>query len=142
MSDVTAPSSVSVHRGDIFYAVLEPMPGSVQGGTRPVLIIQNDTGNRFSRTVIAVVITSQVEKKKSMPTHLPVLPGKNNGLSRPSVIIAEQILTLDKSQLKRKIGSLSAEYMLGVDAAVCVSLGLNRHSPTQRMLYDYKKDNF
>lgn len=142
MSDVTAPSSVSVHRGDIFYAALEPMPGSVQGGTRPVLIIQNDTGNRFSRTVIAVVITSQVEKKKSMPTHLPVLPGKNNGLSRPSVIIAEQILTLDKSQLKRKIGSLSAEYMLGVDAAVCVSLGLNRRFPTQRMLYDYKKDNF
>ena len=102
MPGVSVPNTApSIHRGDIFYAELEPSVGSVQSGVRPVMIVQNDTGNRFSQTVIAVAITSQFEKKKSLPTHLPVLPGKSNGLNRPSVIIAEQILTLDKNQLKR-----------------------------------------
>lgn len=143
MPGVSVPNTApSVHRGDIFYAELEPSVGSVQSGVRPVLIVQNDTGNRFSQTVIAVAITSQFEKKKSLPTHLPVLPGKSNGLNRPSVIIAEQILTLDKNQLKRKIGALSAEYMLGVDAAIRVSLGLTNRSPARRKLYDYQQDNF
>ena len=112
----------SVRRGDIFYADLSPVVGSEQGGTRPVLIVQNDTGNRHSPTVIAAAITSQVGKAR-LPTHITV-PGIEAGLSKDSVILLEQIRTLDKRRLREHMGRLSDEQMSRVDQALEVSFGL------------------
>ncbi len=112
----------SVRRGDIFYADLSPVVGSEQGGTRPVLIVQNDTGNRHSPTVIAAAITSQTGKAR-LPTHITV-PGSEAGLSRDSVILLEQIRTLDKRRLREHMGRLSDEQMSRVDQALEVSFGL------------------
>ena len=112
----------SVRRGDIFYADLSPVVGSEQGGTRPVLIVQNDTGNRHSPTVIAAAITSQVGKAR-LPTHITV-PGIEAGLSKDSVILLEQIRTLDKRRLREHMGRLSEEQMSRVDQALEVSFGL------------------
>lgn len=112
----------SVRRGDIFYADLSPVVGSEQGGTRPVLIVQNDTGNRHSPTVIAAAITSQVGKAR-LPTHITV-PGSEAGLSKDSVILLEQIRTLDKRRLREHMGRLSDEQMSRVDQALEVSFGL------------------
>jgi mRNA interferase MazF len=111
-----------VRRGDIFYADLSPVIGSEQGGLRPVLIVQNDTGNRHSPTVIAAAITSQVGKSR-LPTHIE-LPGRNCGLTRDSVILLEQIRTLDKSRLKERMGAVSGNVMNEVDSAIAVSFGL------------------
>ena len=111
-----------VKRGDIFYADLSPVVGSEQGGMRPVLIVQNDTGNKHSPTVIAAAITSQTGKAK-LPTHI-ALSGKTVGLSRDSVILLEQIRTLDKSRLREKMGKLDGETMNRVDSAIAVSFGL------------------
>ena len=112
----------SVRRGDIFYADLSPVVGSEQGGTRPVLIVQNDTGNRHSPTVIAAAITSQTGKAR-LPTHITV-PGSEAGLSKDSVILLEQIRTLDKRRLREHMGRLSEEQMSRVDQALEVSFGL------------------
>lgn len=111
-----------VKRGDIYYADLSPVIGSEQGGMRPVLIVQNDTGNKHSPTVIAAAITSQIGKAR-LPTHIE-LGAKSYGLSRDSVILLEQIRTIDKSRLKDKMGRLDAPTMNKVDSAIAVSFGL------------------
>ena len=113
-----------VRRGDIYYADLSPVVGSEQGGTRPVLIVQNDTGNRHSPTVIAAAITSQLGKAR-LPTHITV-PGREVGLAKDSVILLEQIRTLDKRRLREHMGRLSDEQMSRVDSAIAVSFGLDR----------------
>ena len=112
----------NVKRGDIFYADLSPVVGSEQGGTRPVLIIQNATGNRHSPTVIAAAITSQTGKAR-LPTHLNIAGG-SVGLSRDSVSLLEQIRTIDKRRLREHMGRLSQEQMHKVDNAIAVSFGL------------------
>ena len=111
-----------VKRGDIYYADLSPVIGSEQGGVRPVLIIQNDVGNKYSPTVIAAAITSKINKAK-MPTHIE-LGAKEYGLNKDSVILLEQIRTLDKKRLREKIGRLDDELMLKVDTALSISFGL------------------
>ena len=111
-----------VRRGDIFYADLSPVVGSEQGGLRPVLIVQNDTGNRHSPTVIAAAITSQVGKAR-LPTHISI-PAPDSGLSRDGVILLEQIRTLDKSRLRERMGKLDGSTMDRVDGAIAVSFGL------------------
>ena len=112
----------TVKRGDIFYADLSPVVGSEQGGTRPVLIVQNDTGNRHSPTVIAAAITSQTGKAK-LPTHINIAGG-SVGLSKDSVILLEQIRTLDKKRLRERMGRVDGAVMEKVDAAIAVSFGL------------------
>ena len=112
-----------VRRGDIYYADLSPVVGSEQGGVRPVLIVQNDTGNRHSPTVIAAAITSQTGKAR-LPTHISVAP-LSCGLPKESVILLEQVRTLDKRRLREKMGRLDDAAMRKVDTAIAVSLGLN-----------------
>lgn len=111
-----------IKRGDIYYADLSPVVGSEQGGVRPVLIIQNDVGNKYSPTVIATAITSQINKAK-MPTHIE-LDANEYGLSKNSVVLAEQIRTIDKRRLKEKIGHLDDELMTRVNEALEISFGL------------------
>ena len=112
-----------VKRGDIYYADLSPVVGSEQGGLRPVLIVQNDTGNRHSPTVIAAAITSQINKAK-LPTHIE-LEAKSYGLSKDSVVLLEQIRTIDKRRLRERMGKLDSNLMNKVDNAIAVSFGLN-----------------
>lgn len=113
-----------IKRGDMFYADLSPVVGSEQGGIRPVLIIQNDTGNKYSPTVIAAAITSQTGKNK-LPTHIE-LGSKDNGLKADSVVLTEQIRTIDKSRLKEKIGRITdIEVMNRVNNAIGISFGLD-----------------
>ena len=114
----------TVKRGDIFYADLSPVVGSEQGGTRPVLIVQNDMGNRHSPTVIAAAITSKTGKAK-LPTHIN-LPGADVGLSKDSIVLLEQIRTIDKRRLREHMGSLNDALMGKVDEAIAVSFGLHR----------------
>lgn len=111
-----------VKRGDIYYADLSPVVGSEQGGMRPVLIVQNDTGNKHSPTVIAAAITSQTGKAR-LPTHIE-LDAQSVGLTRDSVILLEQIRTIDKSRLREKMGRLDDNTMTRVDNAIAVSFGL------------------
>ena len=113
---------MEVHRGEVFYADLSPVVGSEQGGVRPVLIIQNEIGNRHSPTVIAAAITSQVNKAK-MPTHIS-LGARSFGLTKDSVVLMEQIRTLDKKRLREKMGTLDADHMRRIDQALAVSFGL------------------
>ena len=113
----------SVRRGDIFYADLSPVVGSEQGGVRPVLIVQNDTGNRHSPTVIAAAITSQTGKAR-LPTHIS-LSAMQYGLPKDSVILLGQIRTLDKKRLREHMGRLDEPLMHQVDNAIAVSFGLN-----------------
>ncbi len=113
---------MNVKRGDIFYADLSPVIGSEQGGVRPVLIIQNDVGNKYSPTVIAAAITSQINKAK-LPTHIEITAEKY-GLAKDSVILLEQIRTIDKRRLKEKMGHLCDEIMVNVNEALFVSFGL------------------
>ncbi len=110
-----------IKRGEIYYADLSPVVGSEQGGVRPVLVVQNDVGNKFSPTVIAAAITSQLDKAK-LPTHI-TLPAEKYGLPKNSVVLLEQIRTLDKRRLKEKIGELSADIMTRVNEALLISLG-------------------
>lgn len=112
----------SIKRGDIFYADLSPVIGSEQGGLRPVLIIQNDVGNKYSPTVIAAAITSKTGKAK-LPTHIDIY-AEATGLLKDSVILLEQIRTLDKRRLKEKTGHLTPAKMSEVDNAIAVSLSL------------------
>lgn len=113
-----------IKRGDMFYADLSPVVGSEQGGIRPVIIIQNDVGNMHSPTVIAAAITSQRGKNK-LPTHIEI-DSKSNGLKSDSVILTEQIRTIDKSRLKEKIGHVEDENIINkINNALGVSFGLN-----------------
>ena len=113
---------MSVKRGDIYYADLSPVVGSEQGGLRPVLIIQNDIGNKYSPTVIAAAITSRLGKTR-LPTHIDIYADKV-GLAKDSVVLLEQIRTLDKRRLKEKMGHLDDGVMAEVNSAIAVSFGL------------------
>ena len=113
---------MKVKRGDIYYADLSPVVGSEQGGVRPVLIVQNDVGNRFSPTVIAAAITSQINKAR-LPTHIE-LSAQTYGLTKDSVVLLEQIRTIDKRRLKERMGRLDEKLMNRVDSAIAVSFGL------------------
>ena len=119
---------MNIKRGDIYYADLSPVVGSEQGGLRPVLIIQNDVGNRYSPTVIAAAITSRLGKNR-LPTLIDVYcghdPAGEMGLARDSVILLEQIRTLDKRRLRERIGHLDEGVMREVNDAISVSFGLN-----------------
>ena len=111
-----------VKRGEVFYADLSPVVGSEQGGIRPVLIVQNDVGNRFSPTVIAAAITSQKDKAR-LPTHIQ-LNSLGSGLARDSIVLLEQIRTIDKRRLKEHMGRLDDTSMTRVDEALQISFGL------------------
>ncbi len=113
---------MNVKRGDIYYADLSPVVGSEQGGVRPVLIVQNDVGNKYSPTVIAAAITSQQEKSR-LPTHISV-NGNTCGLSKDSVVLLEQVRTIDKQRLKERMGNLSPNDMNKINRAIYVSFGL------------------
>jgi mRNA interferase MazF len=117
---------VTVHRGDIYYADLSPVVGSEQGGVRPVLIVQNDVGNKYSPTVIAAAITSQTAKTR-LPTHISINADRC-GLSKDSVVLLEQIRTLDKKRLKERMGALDNTSMHEVDTALSISFGLGAQS--------------
>ena len=112
----------SIRRGDVFYADLSPVVGSEQGGNRPVLILQNDIGNRYSPTVIVAAITSRY--KRELPTHVEI--GCMEALMKNSVVLLEQIRTIDRMRLLEYIGSLSGLQMLSVDQALAISVGLNK----------------
>ncbi|MDD6826479.1 MAG: type II toxin-antitoxin system PemK/MazF family toxin [Oscillospiraceae bacterium] len=114
---------MSVRRGEIYYADLSPVVGSEQGGIRPVLIVQNDVGNKHSPTVIAAAITSQRDKAK-LPTHIE-LNALQYGLAKDSVVLLEQIRTIDKRRLKERMGELDNTLMHRVDDALSISFGLN-----------------
>lgn len=114
---------MNIKRGDIYYADLSPVVGSEQGGIRPVLIVQNDIGNRFSPTVIAAAITSQRDKAK-LPTHIQ-LNSVDSGLARESIVLLEQIRTIDKQRLKEKLGRLDEASMELVNQALSISFGLD-----------------
>ncbi|HEY4566113.1 PemK family transcriptional regulator [Planococcaceae bacterium Storch 2/2-2] len=113
---------MAIKRGDVFFADLSPVVGSEQGGTRPVLIIQNDIGNRFSPTVIVAAITAQIQKAK-LPTHVEIEASKH-GFERDSVILLEQVRTIDKSRLTDKITHLDEALMKEVERAIEISFGL------------------
>ncbi len=114
---------MSVKRGEIYYADLSPVVGSEQGGIRPVLIVQNDVGNRHSPTVIAAAITSRLDKAK-LPTHIS-LEAASCGLQKDSIVLLEQIRTIDKKRLKDRMGALDHNAMHRVDNALSISFGLN-----------------
>lgn len=115
----------SILRGDLYYADLNPVVGSEQGGIRPCLIIQNDVGNKHSPTIIVAAITSKA-MKSPLPTHY--ILSEQNGLDRESIVLLEQIRTIDKRRLKEYVGALGQEDMQGVDRALAVSVGLNGRS--------------
>lgn len=114
--------SLDIKRGDLYYADLSPVVGSEQGGVRPVLIIQNNIGNKYSPTVIIAAITSQINKAK-LPTHIEI-SANEYGLNKDSVILLEQIRTIDKKRLREKIGYLDESMMVKVDNSLQISLGL------------------
>lgn len=118
---------MNIRRGDIYYADLSPVIGSEQGGLRPVLIVQNDIGNRYSPTVIAAAITSRMGKTR-LPTHIDVFADKV-GLAKDSVILLEQVRTLDKRRLKERMGHLDDSVMQKVNDAISISFGLNEAPP-------------
>ena len=117
---------MTIKRGELYYADLSPVVGSEQGGVRPVLVVQNDVGNKYSPTVIAAAVTSKINKAK-LPTHIE-LPSSSYGLQRDSVILLEQIRTLDKRRLKERIGELNDVTMNQVDKAILISLGFTKLS--------------
>ncbi len=113
---------MNIRRGDVFYADLSPVVGSEQGGVRPVIVIQNDIGNRYSPTVIVAAITSQIDKAK-LPTHVELAAGVS-GLERDSVILGEQLRTIDRRRLREKVTHLEEDIMAKVNEALVVSIGL------------------
>ena len=119
---IYAERDTMINRGDLFSACLDPVVGSEQGGIRPVLVIQNDVGNRYSPTVIVLAVTGQLGKAR-LPTHVPI-DCEGTGLVKDSVVLAEQIRTLDKRRLRERIGTLKPEVMARVGEAVKVSLGI------------------
>lgn len=114
----------TIKRGDIYYADLNPVIGSEQGGTRPVLVISNDIGNKHSPTVIIAAITSRVLTKKKLPTHFYL--GGVEGLPENSIILFEQLRTIDKKRLKEYIGIIDRQQILAADKSLLVSLGLDK----------------
>ena len=122
---------MEVHRGEVFYADLSPVVGSEQGGIRPVLVIQNDVGNHFSPTVVAAAITSR-KAKNSLPTH--ILLENVPGLAPTSLLLLEQLRTIDRKRLRGYIGRISKEKMLEVDAALAISIGIGY--PTERRTHN------
>ena len=124
---------MNIKRGDIFYADLSPVIGSEQGGLRPVHIVQNDVGNKYSPTVIAAAITSKMSKAK-LPTHIDVF-GEKVGLSKDSVILLEQIRTIDKQRLKERMGHLDEDVMNEVNDALGISFGLVGYDKPQHVAY-------
>ena len=114
---------MNIRRGDIYYADLSPVVGSEQGGIRPVLIVQNNVGNRFSPTVIAAAITSQ-QSKANLPTHIPFY-ADSSGLAKDSVVLLEQVRTIDKKRLKEKMGTVDENSMNEINNAISISFGLN-----------------
>jgi len=130
---------MNIKRGDVYYADLSPVIGSEQGGLRPVLIVQNDVGNKYSPTVIAAAITSKMTKAK-LPTHIDVT-ADSVGLAKDSVILLEQIRTIDKARLKEKMGHLDDSVMLNVNNAITVSFGLGI-APTQNdVVHQYSESS-
>lgn len=129
MKERNVEADANIRRGDIYYADLSPVVGSEQGGVRPVLIVQNDMGNRYSPTVIAAAITSRTGKAK-LPTHIEVSGTEGgsvrapSGLSKNSVILLEQIRTLDKARLRERMGRLDETTMQQVNSAINISFGL------------------
>lgn len=119
---MTQNTNMTIKRGDVFFADLSPVVGSEQGGQRPVLIVQNDVGNKYSPTVIVAAITAKIAKAK-LPTHVEIHK-EDVGLIKDSVVLLEQIRTIDKKRLIQKLGTLSPELMEKVDVALLVSLGL------------------
>ena len=119
---MVAERDTMINRGDLYSACLDPVVGSEQGGIRPVLVIQNDVGNRYSPTVIALAVTGQLGKAR-LPTHVPIAC-EGTGLVKDSVVLAEQSRTLDKRRLRERIGTLKPETMARVGEAVKVSLGI------------------
>jgi mRNA interferase MazF len=115
-------NDVEIRRGDIFYADLSPVVGSEQGGVRPVLVVQNDVGNKYSPTIIVSAITSRLSKTK-LPTHIEI-PGEMYGLNKDSVILLEQVRTIDKIRLREKTGHLDENFMAKVNEALNTSFGL------------------
>lgn len=113
---------MNIRRGDIYYADLNPVVGSEQGGVRPVLVIQNDTGNRYSSTVIVAAITSKINKAK-LPTHIEI-PANSFGLNKKSVVLLEQIRTIDKKRILEKIGYFDDDMMKKVDKSLLISVGI------------------
>ena len=113
-----------IKRGELYYADLSPVVGSEQGGVRPVLVVQNDVGNKFSPTVIAAAVTSKINKAK-LPTHIE-LPSNAYGLNKDSVILLEQIRTIDKKRLREHIGMLDNQQIFTADNALLISLGLDK----------------
>lgn len=111
-----------VKKGDLYFADLSPVVGSEQGGVRPVLVVQNDVGNKYSPTIIVAAVTSQINKAK-LPTHVE-LEAANGGLSKNSVVLLEQLRTIDKQRLKERIGTLNDTQLPTVDEALSVSLGI------------------
>ena len=122
-------SNSPVKRGEIYYADLSPVVGSEQGGIRPVLIIQNDVGNRYSPTVIAAAITSQRDKAK-LPTHIEI-SAQSCGLQKDSTVMLEQVRTIDKKRLRERMGEITPETMNSINSALSISFGLvDRHNIT------------
>lgn len=117
----------TIKRGDIFYADLNPVVGSEQGGSRPVLIISNDIGNRHSPTVIVAAITSRIHTKAKLPTHTAV--GNFKGLDKDSIILLEQIRTIDKQRLREYLGTLDRRFLDSADKALAISIGLKIAAP-------------
>ena len=120
------PKNWRYSRGDIYYAIMEPHIGSEQGGERPVVVLQNDKGNKHSPTIIIATLTSRVDRKLSLPTH--VLLDQNSGLRVPSIVQLEQIFTIDKRRVQRFAGQASSEEMDRIEAALKISLGINLSS--------------
>ena len=120
-----------IKRGELYYADLSPVVGSEQGGVRPILIVQNDTGNKYSPTIIAAAVTSKINKAK-LPTHIEIV-AENFGLPKDSVVLAEQIRTIDKKRLKDKVCHLGDDIMGQVNSALEISLSLvNSHSVDEK----------
>lgn len=123
IATVYVTKNFGFRRGEIYFADLDPHYGSEQGGKRPVIVIQNNTGNKFAPTVIVAAVTSKVSKKPNQPTH--VLIEQNPAFSRPSVVLLEQIFTIDKERLQRLLGQTTPDEMYQINEALMNSLDLN-----------------
>lgn len=123
IATVYVTKNFGFRRGEIYFADLDPHYGSEQGGKRPVIVIQNNTGNKFSPTVIVAAVTSKVSKKPNQPTH--VLIEQNPAFSRPSVVLLEQIFTIDKERIQRLLGQTTPDEMYQINEALMNSLDLN-----------------
>lgn len=124
IATVYVTKNFGFRRGEIYFADLDPHYGSEQGGKRPVIVIQNNTGNKFAPTVIVAAVTSKVSKKPNQPTH--VLIEQNPAFSRPSVVLLEQIFTIDKERIQRLLGQTTPDEMYQINEALMNSLDLNR----------------